>query len=182
LNIYRTEFFSICPSNGVRIKYALEIATSEVIPVEQIIADVESRDTGYHEEHADQLHRTFGGNQRLIADHHSVSIETIRSVSGDEDCVTIPRSLIGAACSAIDKKRDAPNVLTELRRYTVGDLSNDQRADQPSGELGKSAEQEKVLGYLIGAGNNFYESQPDHISDYDWQKAIPVGRIIERKS
>lgn len=40
-----------------------------------------------------------------------------------EDLVQIPRGLIGAACSAIDKKRDAPAVLAELRRYTAGDLS-----------------------------------------------------------
>jgi hypothetical protein len=54
-------------------------------------------------------------------------------------------------------------------------------AEQPSGELGKSAEQEKVLGYLIGAGKHFFENQPDHISDYDWQDAIPVGRIVEKE-
>ena len=47
----------------------------------------------------------------------------------DEDHVTVPRSLIGAACSAIDKKQDAPKTLEELRRYTVGDLS---AAPQPS--------------------------------------------------
>jgi hypothetical protein len=40
-----------------------------------------------------------------------------------EDPITLPRGLIGAACSAIDKKRDAPNLLEQLRRYTVGDLS-----------------------------------------------------------
>ena len=39
------------------------------------------------------------------------------------DCVLVPRDLIGAACSAIDRKRDAPKTLEQLRRYTVGDLS-----------------------------------------------------------
>lgn len=34
-----------------------------------------------------------------------------------------PHGLIGAACSAIDKKRDGTKVLAELRRYTVGDKS-----------------------------------------------------------
>lgn len=42
---------------------------------------------------------------------------------GNEEHVFIPRGLIGAASSAIDKKRDAPNILAELRRYTVGDLA-----------------------------------------------------------
>lgn len=39
------------------------------------------------------------------------------------DLVAVPRGLIGAACSAIDKQRDAPQVLAELRRHTTGDLS-----------------------------------------------------------
>lgn len=42
---------------------------------------------------------------------------------GDEDHVSVPRSLIGAACAAIDKKRDGVKTLAELRRYTTGDLS-----------------------------------------------------------
>lgn len=42
--------------------------------------------------------------------------------SGD-DLVMVPRGLIGAACAAITKKHDAPKTLEQLRRYTVGDLS-----------------------------------------------------------
>lgn len=42
---------------------------------------------------------------------------------GDEAHVLVPVGLLGAACSAIDKKRDAPKTLAELRRYTTGDLS-----------------------------------------------------------
>lgn len=44
-------------------------------------------------------------------------------VFGDEEHVAVPRGLIGAACSAIDQKRDAPITLAELRRYTFGDKS-----------------------------------------------------------
>ena len=44
-------------------------------------------------------------------------------IFGDEDYVLVPRSLLGAACSAIDKRRDGVNTLAELRRYTTGDLS-----------------------------------------------------------
>lgn len=50
------------------------------------------------------------------------------ALSDIEDPITVPRGLIGAACSAIDKKRDAPKVLAQLRRYTVGDLSSQQPA------------------------------------------------------
>lgn len=41
----------------------------------------------------------------------------------DDDMVLVPRALLGAACSAVDKKRDAPETLAQLRRYTTGDLS-----------------------------------------------------------
>ena len=50
-------------------------------------------------------------------------------VFSDEDHVSMPRGLIAAACSAIDKKRDAENVLSELRRYTLGDLSRQTEPD-----------------------------------------------------
>lgn len=37
--------------------------------------------------------------------------------------ITVPFDLVAAACSAIDKKRDAPKILAELHRYTTGDRS-----------------------------------------------------------
>lgn len=50
-------------------------------------------------------------------------------VFSDEDHVSMPRGLIAAACSAVDKKRDAESVLSELRRYTLGDLSRQAEPD-----------------------------------------------------
>lgn len=44
-------------------------------------------------------------------------------VFGDEEHVAVPRGLIGAACSAIEHKREGTNTLAELRRYTFGDKS-----------------------------------------------------------
>jgi hypothetical protein len=41
----------------------------------------------------------------------------------ESDCVFVPRDLVGAACAAIEGKRDAPKTLEQLRRYTTGDLS-----------------------------------------------------------
>jgi hypothetical protein len=41
----------------------------------------------------------------------------------ESDCVLVPRDLVGAACAAIEGKRDAPKTLEQLRRYTTGDLS-----------------------------------------------------------
>lgn len=79
MNAYTTEFFANCPNNGIRIKYRLRIETRYVIPVEQITAKVESISEGFHEEVADELLRTFGGVQTLTADHHGVTIETIRA-------------------------------------------------------------------------------------------------------
>jgi hypothetical protein len=40
-----------------------------------------------------------------------------------EGMVLVPRDLVGAACAAIEGKRDAPKTLEQLRRYTTGDLS-----------------------------------------------------------
>ena len=57
-------------------------------------------------------------------------------IFGNEDHVSIPRGLIGAACSAIDKKRDAPKVLAELRRYTFGDLSRPAQTEQQPEQSG----------------------------------------------
>lgn len=42
---------------------------------------------------------------------------------GVDDLVAVHRSLLGAACSAISKKRDAPRTVANLRRHTTGDLS-----------------------------------------------------------
>jgi len=44
-------------------------------------------------------------------------------VFGDEEHVAVPRGLIGAACSAIEHKREGTSTLAELRRYTFGDKS-----------------------------------------------------------
>ena len=79
MNIYTTEFFATCPNNGVRIKYHLRIETSAVVPVEQLVAKIESLYEGFHEGFADELFVAFGGKQILTADHHSVTIETVRT-------------------------------------------------------------------------------------------------------
>ncbi len=78
MNIYTVEFFANCPNNRARIKYSLEIQTGEVIPVEQIVAKVEGIDEAYHEELADELLTSFGGQQVLQAFHHGVQIKTLR--------------------------------------------------------------------------------------------------------
>lgn len=79
MNFYTTSFFAVCPVNGARVLYELEIETNEVIAVEQISDEVAMLDKGLHEEIADVLLRVFGGRQTLTADHHGVRIKTIRS-------------------------------------------------------------------------------------------------------
>lgn len=79
MNTYTTEFFCTCPNNGIRIKYRLMIETRDVVPVEQLIAKIESFSEGFHEGIADELFSEFGGKQTLVADHHSVTIETVRT-------------------------------------------------------------------------------------------------------
>lgn len=79
MNTYSTEFFAFCPTNNVRIKYRLTIEIDTVIMVEDIIDEVTLHDRGFHEVIADQLHRAFGGTQTLVAEHHGVTIVTMRS-------------------------------------------------------------------------------------------------------
>lgn len=78
MNVYTTRFFSICPNSGTRIEYEVNIETERVIQVEDIIDCVMLFDRGFHEEIADQLFREFGGRQTIIADHHGVTIRSIR--------------------------------------------------------------------------------------------------------
>ena len=78
MNTYKTRFFSTCPTNGVRIEYEVSIETDKVIQVEDIIDAVTLFNRSFHEEIADQLFREFGGRQTLMADHHGVTIRSIR--------------------------------------------------------------------------------------------------------
>lgn len=78
MNIYKTEFFAVCPVNKVRVKYALSIRTGQVIRVEEILAVVGGLSEGLHEDLADRLLVAFGGTQVLTAHHHGVDIEAIR--------------------------------------------------------------------------------------------------------
>ena len=79
MNIYTTEFFCKCPTNNVRIKYELEIQTTDVIFVESILEFIDKIDNQYHENIADLLLEKFGGKQQLLACHHGVFIKTERS-------------------------------------------------------------------------------------------------------
>lgn len=79
MNIYRTEFFAVCPMNGIRVKYALRIDTHHVVEVERINAAVQALPTsGLHEQLADMLSKQLPGHQVLTAHHHGVDIETRR--------------------------------------------------------------------------------------------------------
>lgn len=88
------------------------------------------------------------------------------SQPGDKDLVAVPRDLIGAACSAIDKKRDGARTLAELRRYTVGDLSaaitSAPQADSQPAATGRIAELEDALSSCLQLVNQLNEH---HIPD-----------------
>ena len=78
LNIYRHTFIAECPSDGDSIIYRLEIKAPKVIMVEHIRTATALIKKGYHEQIADQLHDRFGGEQRIVATHQGVEIETLR--------------------------------------------------------------------------------------------------------
>ncbi len=54
---------------------------------------------------------------------------------GDGDLVLVKRGLLGAACSAIDKKRDAPKVLEKLRAITFAPAASAQSVTMDEDEL-----------------------------------------------
>lgn len=77
MNIYRQKFTAVCPNNGRKVDYRLELRASVVIMVEDLQAATVGR-TGYHEAIADELFALFGGSQSLSAHHHGTDIETVR--------------------------------------------------------------------------------------------------------
>lgn len=78
MNQYEVEFFTKCPDNNVRVKYALKVRTPCVLEVDHILTIVTSYVSYRHEALADELHRHFGGTQILTAFHHGVTITTER--------------------------------------------------------------------------------------------------------
>lgn len=87
-----------------------------------------------------------------------------------EDLILIPRGLIGAACSVIDKKRDAPKVLAELRRHTIGDLS----AAAPQAAVGVSGEQVQAFKTAFHSARELAET----CSDYDACVASGIRAVL----
>lgn len=79
MNAYSTKFFANCPNNGIRIEYSLRIETRDQIMVEDILSALDAIGEGFHEEIADDLLKRFGGVQKLVADHHGVTVETTRA-------------------------------------------------------------------------------------------------------
>lgn len=81
MNIYRYVFTGPCPNNQRAIDYWLEIRAQRVIMVEEIAAECDrakEAEKPYHETIADRLFEKFGGQQRMVAFHHGVWIETLR--------------------------------------------------------------------------------------------------------
>lgn len=77
MNIYRHTFTANCPINGDLITYHLEIRSAKVIRAEFLEATCAVED-GLHEDIADLLSSKLGGEQRLVAQHGRVEIETLR--------------------------------------------------------------------------------------------------------
>ncbi|MDI3356655.1 hypothetical protein MO767_20225 [Pseudomonas sp. UYIF39] len=78
VNIYRHTFAAVCPSDGELIIYRLEVRSSVMIRVEHIKTATALIKKGWHEQIADCLAETFGGDQTITATHLGVEIETVR--------------------------------------------------------------------------------------------------------
>lgn len=79
MNTYRADFHARCPDNGARIHYHWTLITAQVVRVEKINDALDAVRIGFHEDIADDLHRLFGGKQTMTAEHHGVTIETMRN-------------------------------------------------------------------------------------------------------
>lgn len=78
MNIYRYTFAAVCPADGETIIYLLEVRSPVMIRVEHIKTATALIKSGWHEQIADQLSETLGGDQTIIATHQGVEIETVR--------------------------------------------------------------------------------------------------------
>ena len=78
MNTYRHTFAAVCPSDGETIVYRLELKSLSMIHVEHIRAATALIKKGWHEQIADSLAESLGGDQTIIATHQSVEIETVR--------------------------------------------------------------------------------------------------------
>lgn len=78
MNIYRHTFAAVCPADGETIIYQLELRSTSMIHVEHIKTATALIRQGWHEQIADSLSETLGGDQTIIATHQGVEIETVR--------------------------------------------------------------------------------------------------------
>ncbi|KIQ13709.1 hypothetical protein RU03_05650 [Pseudomonas simiae] len=78
MNTYRHTFTAACPSDGETIVYRLELKSLSMIHVEHIRAATALIKKGWHEQIADRLSESLGGDQTIIATHQGVEIETVR--------------------------------------------------------------------------------------------------------
>lgn len=78
MNIYRFAFRARCPVDGAVVSYAAEIRSPAMIRAEELSGWAAKQVEGFHEDFADQLCAAFGGEQRIIAVHAGVQIETVR--------------------------------------------------------------------------------------------------------
>lgn len=108
-----------------------------------------------------------GGADPIIS-----SIKELQSHGArDGDLVTVPRDLIGAACSAVDKGRDAPKTLEQLRRYTTGELSSAQNAIKPAQDLDAA----HARGYREGVRNEKARHSKSEKPAQDEREALKVA-------
>lgn len=105
--------------------------------------------------------------------------EPVAEQKSGSDMISVPRSLLGAACSAINRKQDAPKVLEQLRRYTVGDLSKSSVVEQQQEQEWKHR-LGNLLAVIHGDGGHYIDA-------HGWDKAQvdaeeKIARIMTERS
>lgn len=114
----------VAMSNVQKAQPPAPIQENEPFPHDEDLLEQLYWDFDHESSKGGQDRLTFKSKLRFYAQHVARQLPAVAQDRFDIDSlVVVPRSLLGSACSAIDKKRDAPATISELRRYTVGDLA-----------------------------------------------------------
>lgn len=140
--------------------------------------DVQERMTALHKPAVD---KAWGRFQSAMAAPQQEAREAAPGESLDEcfpgeSRVAVPQGLISAACFAIRNKRDGGKVLEQLRRYSVGDLSQPLAPTSPAEQQAPSAAAADTVA--LQAALRAIHQAIDLIGEPDTERLRTVRRVL----
>ena len=76
MNIYEYQFITVCPNDGEKINYSLQVESDQMIMAEHIVETCRQI-KGFQEAIASELKEKIGGNVKLTGTHSGVRITSI---------------------------------------------------------------------------------------------------------